>query len=99
MNSLGKQRTLAMMTGFERYTKKTRRAIFLEEMEHVVPWAKLCAVVEPHYPKPGNGRRPKELEQMLRLISAQSRCLTRPRSASSGTCWKNTIWGRRFLGQ
>lgn len=35
MNSFGKQRTLAMMTGFERYTKKTRRAIFLEEMEQV----------------------------------------------------------------
>jgi hypothetical protein len=32
-----KQRTLAMMTGFERYTKKTRRAVFLEEMEQVVP--------------------------------------------------------------
>ena len=27
-----------MMTGFERYTKKTRRASFLEEMEQVVPW-------------------------------------------------------------
>jgi hypothetical protein len=36
MNSLSKQRTLAMMTGFERYTKKTRRAMFLEEMEQVV---------------------------------------------------------------
>ena len=45
-----------MMTGFERYTKKTRRAIFLEEMEQVVPWAKLCGLIEPHYPKPGNGR-------------------------------------------
>jgi len=31
-----------MMTGFERYTKKTRRAVFLEEMEQVVPWAS-CA--------------------------------------------------------
>src|SRR6266581_3610913 len=31
-----KQRTLAMMTGFEQYTRKTRRAIFLEEMEPVV---------------------------------------------------------------
>src|SRR5215469_10159643 len=58
MNSLGKQRTLAMMTGFERYTKKTRRAIFLEEMEQVVPWAKLCGLIEPHYPKPGNGDSP-----------------------------------------
>ncbi len=47
-----------MMTGFERHTKKTGR-LFLEEMEQVVPWEKLCALVEPHYPKPGNGRRPK----------------------------------------
>ena len=60
-----------MMTGFERYTKKTRRAIFLEEMEQVVPWAKLCALIEPHYPRPGNGRRPKELEQMLRIYFLQ----------------------------
>jgi IS5 family transposase len=71
MNSLSKKRTLAMMTGFERYTKRTRRAIFLQEMEQVVPWAKLCALIEPHYPKPGNGRRPKELEQMLRIYFLQ----------------------------
>jgi len=71
MKSQGKQRTLAMMTGFERYTKKTRRAIFLEEMEQVVPWAKLCGLIEPHYPKPGNGRRPKELEKMLRIYFLQ----------------------------
>ena len=60
-----------MMTGFERYTKKTRRAMFLEEMEQVVPWGKLCALIEPHYPKPGNGRRPKELEKMLRIYFVQ----------------------------
>ena len=42
--------------GFERYTKKTRRAAFLEEMEQVVPWRKLCALIEPHYPKAGGGR-------------------------------------------
>ena len=60
-----------MMTGFERYAKKTRRAIFLEEMEQVVPWAKLCGLIEPHYPKPGNGRRPKELEKMLRIYFLQ----------------------------
>jgi IS5 family transposase len=71
MNSFRKQRTLAMMTGFERYTKKTRRAMFLEEMEQVVPWGKLCALVEPHYPKPGQGRRPKELEKMLRIYFLQ----------------------------
>ena len=32
-----------MMTGFERYTKKTKRALFLEEMEQVVPWGELGA--------------------------------------------------------
>ena len=47
-----------MTTGFERYSKKTRRAAFLEEMEQVVPWSELCSLVEPHYPKAGNGRRP-----------------------------------------
>src|SRR5438105_15638025 len=71
MKSESKQRTLATMTGFERYTKNTRRAMFLEEMEQVVPWAELCALVEPHYPKPGNGARPKELEQMLRIYFLQ----------------------------
>ena len=53
-----KQRTLAAQSGFERYTKKTRRAEFLEEMEQVVPWAELCALIEPVYPKAGQGRPP-----------------------------------------
>lgn len=66
-----KQRTLAMMTGFERYTKKTRRAEFLEEMEQVVPWAKLCGLIEPHYPKAGNGRHPVGVERMLRIYFLQ----------------------------
>jgi IS5 family transposase len=46
-----------MTTGFERYTKKTRRAQFLEQMEQVVPWRELTALIEPFYPKAGNGRR------------------------------------------
>jgi len=66
-----RQQTLAMMTGFERYTKKTRRAIFLEEMEQVVPWRELCALIEPVYPKAGNGRRPVGLERMLRIYFLQ----------------------------
>jgi IS5 family transposase len=37
-----KQRTLAIANGFERYSKKTRRELFLEEMEQVVPWKALC---------------------------------------------------------
>jgi IS5 family transposase len=66
-----KQRTLAMMTGFERYTKKTRRAVFLEEMEQVVPWRELCALIEAHYPKAGNGRPPIGVERMLRIYFLQ----------------------------
>jgi IS5 family transposase len=66
-----KQRTLAMMTGFERYSKKTRRAQFLDEMEQVVPWAKLCALIEPHYPREGNGRPPVGVERMLRIYFLQ----------------------------
>jgi IS5 family transposase len=66
-----KQRTLAMANGFERYGKKTRRAEFLEEMELVVPWAELCALVEPVYPKAGNGRPPVGLERMLRIYFLQ----------------------------
>jgi transposase, IS5 family len=66
-----RQQTLAMTTGFERYTKKTRRAQFLEEMEQVVPWSELCALIEPYYPKPGNGRPPVGVERMLRIYFLQ----------------------------
>ena len=60
-----------MMTGFERYTKKTKRALFLEEMEQVVPWDKLCSLIEPYYAKAGNGRQPVGLERMLRIYFLQ----------------------------
>ena len=60
-----------MMTGFEQYTRKTRRAIFLEEMEQVVPWRELYALVAPHYPQPGNGRPPVGVERMLRIYFLQ----------------------------
>jgi len=66
-----KQQTLATMTGFEQYRKQTRRGLFLEEMEQVVPWSELCALIEPHYPKVGNGRPPVGLERMLRLYFLQ----------------------------
>ena len=53
--------------GFERYAKTTRRAAFLAEMDQVVPWKRLCSLIEPYYPKPGNGRPPIPLERMLRI--------------------------------
>jgi len=60
-----------MTNGFERYSKKTRRAAFLEEMEQVVPWAELCALIKPVYPKAGNGRPPVGVERMLRVYFLQ----------------------------
>ena len=65
-----KQLTLAT-AGFERYAKTTRRAVFLAEMERVVPWRALCGLIEPFYPKPGHGRPPIGVERMLRLYFLQ----------------------------
>jgi len=60
-----------MMTGFGQYTRKTRRAIFMEEMEQVVPWRELCALIAPHYPKSGKGRPAVGVERMLRIYFLQ----------------------------
>lgn len=65
-----KQATLATGT-FDKYAKTTKRAVFLSEMNHVVPWAILCKLVTPHYPKAGNGRPPVGVERMLRIYFLQ----------------------------
>lgn len=62
-----RQQSLAAQSGFERYGKKTRREQFLEEMERVVPWAELEALVQPYYPKGENGRPPMGLSVTLRI--------------------------------
>ncbi|MCS7062806.1 MAG: IS5/IS1182 family transposase, partial [Methylacidiphilales bacterium] len=47
------------VTGFERRVKKTRKRVFLEEMNRVVPWAELVALIAPYAPKRGpQGGRP-----------------------------------------
>jgi transposase, IS5 family len=51
--------------------KQTKREKFLSEMDRVVPWEELLALIEPHYPKAGNGRRPMPLERMVRLYFLQ----------------------------
>ena len=53
-----KQMTLAATRGFEKHNRATRKAEFLARMDHLMPWAEFCAVIEPHYPKAGNGRPP-----------------------------------------
>ena len=66
-----RQKTLASQVSFERYRKKTRREKFLEEMYRIIPWAKLESLIEPHYPKQGNGRPPVGLGIMLRIYFLQ----------------------------
>ena len=66
-----KQTTLST-GGFDRFGKTTRRATFLAEMDRAVPWSVLCALIEPVYPKAGNGRPPVGLERMLRIYFLQN---------------------------
>ena len=65
-----KQMTLGS-TGFEKHAKATRRAQFLAEMERVVPWKQLCALIQPVYSKGATGRPPVGLERMLRIYFLQ----------------------------
>ena len=62
-----KQLSLAETGFLLKKDKKTRKVEFLEEMEMVVPWTQLEALLEPHYPKKGNGRPPMSLKTMLRI--------------------------------
>jgi hypothetical protein len=66
-----RQQTLAMQSGFEKFARKSRRECFLDEMDKIVPWGGLVALVEPYYPKGESGRPPVGLERMLRLYFLQ----------------------------
>src|ERR1700746_805609 len=67
---MGSQRTFASMA-WSAKGKVTRREQFLAEMDVVIPWARLLRLIEPHYPKAGNGRQPLGLEKMLRIYFLQ----------------------------
>ena len=66
-----RQLTLASQTIFEKHSRKSKREVFLDQMEQVVPWTELLALVEPHYPRAGNGRQPVGLAIMLRTYFLQ----------------------------
>jgi transposase, IS5 family len=52
--------------------RQTRREKFLGEMQRVVPWARLIARIEPHYPSSGRvGRPPVGVPRMLRMYFLQ----------------------------
>ena len=65
------QLSLARQAEFQRYAKKTRREQFLEEMDVVMPWSELLALVAPYYSTGETGRKPVGLEIMLRVYFLQ----------------------------
>ena len=67
---MGNQRTFASMA-WQANGKVTRRERFLAEMDAVIPWPRLVRLIEPHYPKAGQGRQPLGLEKMLRIYFLQ----------------------------
>jgi IS5 family transposase len=56
---------------FNNKRRQTRKEKFLGRMEKLIPWQRLESVIEPHYPKPGNGRKPYPLPTMLRIHCMQ----------------------------
>lgn len=59
------------MTGFEKYGRKSRKELFLDAMNEIVPWTELEALVEPYYPKDSRGGRPAALSILLRIFFVQ----------------------------
>jgi transposase, IS5 family len=66
-----RQITFANQAGFEKFGRKSKREQFLETMNGVIPWGELEALIEPYYPKSGNGRQPVGLSIMLRVYFVQ----------------------------
>jgi len=65
-----RQKTFSSI-GFEVHHKTTRREKFLAEIDAIVPWASLCALIEPHYPSGERGRPPIGIDRMLRIYCLQ----------------------------
>ena len=65
-----KQRSFASLT-YDNKKVTTKRERFLNEMNQVIPWDRLLKIIEPHYPKAGNGRPPMSMQTMLRIYFLQ----------------------------
>ena len=56
---------------FQGKKRKTRRELFLERMDGLIPWQGLEDRIRPVYPKAGKGRQPYPLAVMLRIHCVQ----------------------------
>ncbi|MPW11665.1 IS5 family transposase, partial [Paraburkholderia sp. CNPSo 3155] len=53
--------------GLDLSTKRTRKRKLLDELRRVVPWSRLIALIEPHYPRGKTGRPPFPIATMLQI--------------------------------
>ena len=53
--------------GLNLSTKKTRKREFLDQMQQVVPWKDLVALLAPYAPEGRKGRPPYPVEMLLRI--------------------------------
>ena len=88
---------MTLGTGFEKYSKTTRREKSGREMDGIVPWGEFCALIWPVYPKAGDGRPPKELEMMLRVYFLQQWFNLLVRACQEEALY-DSVWMRRFAG-
>lgn len=56
---------------YSRKKKKTKRELFLDEMDKVMPWSRLLRLITPCYPKSRYGRPPMPCDRMLRIYFLQ----------------------------
>ena len=81
--------TALLATGFEKHARATRKAEFLAEMERLMPWAAICALIWPHYLNPTAGSAEPFLDTSRRAYRNEMRRWRRlagKRVGASRTC-------------
>ena len=53
------------------YRKTLRCEKFLNQMDQVVPWKRLCKIIKPYHKDPKIGRKPIAIERKLRILCLQ----------------------------
>ncbi|WP_310625856.1 transposase, partial [Limnohabitans sp.] len=61
------KQTSLSISGFELQSKRTRRREVLNDLDRVIPWPVLLALIQPHAPAGKTGRPPFAVETMLRI--------------------------------
>ena len=91
---MSEQRTLARVL-YDAKRKVTSRERFLTELDAVIPWAPLLALIGPYNPTAGRDRRPLPLATMLRAYFLQQ-CFDRPNTNANHMLYDSESM-RRFV--